>query len=47
MIFLGFYILQNRLKPETNDEIDTLNNAQMKMCMATGDNILTASYRRS
>jgi cation-transporting ATPase 13A2 len=42
MIFIGFLIVQNRLKLETSHSIETLHNANYKMVMATGDNILTA-----
>lgn len=40
--FLGFLIMQNRLKPVTNEVIQTLNKANVRTIMATGDNILTA-----
>ena len=42
MIFLGFLIVTNKLKPNTKNTIDTLDNADLSMIMATGDNILTA-----
>jgi len=42
MIFLGFLIVQNKLKSETIPTIEILRNAQYRMAMATGDNILTA-----
>jgi len=42
MIFLGLIIVQNKLKPKTKISIDSLQNAQYRMLMATGDNILTA-----
>lgn len=42
MIFLGLLIVQNKLKPETRPTLNLLENAGLKMVMATGDNILTA-----
>lgn len=42
MIFLGLLIVQNKLKEKTSSSIETLHNANLKMVMATGDNILTA-----
>ena len=42
MIFLGLLIVQNKLKPETNPTLNILEQAGLKMVMATGDNILTA-----
>lgn len=40
--FLGFVVLENRLKPETTPVIAALNTACIKVVMVTGDNILTA-----
>lgn len=40
--FLGFVILENRLKSQTTKIIQDLNAAKMKIVMVTGDNILTA-----
>lgn len=42
MIFLGFLIFQNKLKDRTRNTIETLQQANLKMLMATGDNITTA-----
>ena len=42
MIFLGLLIVQNKLKPETKPTLNILEQAGLKMVMATGDNILTA-----
>ena len=42
LIFLGLLIVQNKLKPETKPTLNILENAGLKMVMATGDNILTA-----
>lgn len=40
--FLGFLIMQNKLKPVTTSVIETLNEAKIRTIMATGDNVLTA-----
>ncbi|XP_033230085.1 probable cation-transporting ATPase 13A3 isoform X2 [Belonocnema kinseyi] len=42
LTFLGFVILENRLKPETMPVISALNAACIKIVMVTGDNMLTA-----
>ena len=42
MIFLGFLIVTNKLKPDTKSTIINLDKADLSMMMATGDNILTA-----
>jgi len=42
MIFLGLLIVRNKLKDATPSTIITLDNADLRMVMATGDNILTA-----
>ncbi|KAL3272232.1 hypothetical protein HHI36_022715 [Cryptolaemus montrouzieri] len=42
MHFLGLIILENRLKPETAPCIQVLNDANVRIIMVTGDNILTA-----
>ena len=39
--FLGFLILQNRIKPESKGVIKELRDADIKTLMVTGDNILT------
>ena len=41
-IFLGLMIIENKLKKNTKKTIEILNQAQMKMIIATGDNNLTA-----
>ncbi|KAM9316538.1 putative cation-transporting ATPase 13A4 [Gastrophryne carolinensis] len=43
MEFLGFLILENRLKPETNAVLEELNKAAIRTVMITGDNIQTAT----
>ncbi|XP_057320538.1 polyamine-transporting ATPase 13A3-like isoform X2 [Microplitis mediator] len=42
LYFLGFIILDNRLKQETTPTIKALNQASIRTVMVTGDNILTA-----
>ena len=43
LIFLGFLIMKNRLKPETIPTIEKLHCAQIRTVMVTGDNLLTAA----
>ncbi|XP_058466669.1 polyamine-transporting ATPase 13A3 [Malaya genurostris] len=40
--FLGFVILENRLKADTEEVIESLNKANIRCVMVTGDNLLTA-----
>ncbi|XP_058970502.2 polyamine-transporting ATPase 13A3 isoform X1 [Pocillopora verrucosa] len=40
--FLGFLILQNAVKPQSYPVIRTLQNADIRTVMVTGDNMLTA-----
>jgi cation-transporting ATPase 13A2 len=40
--FLGFLVMENKLKPVTSETIKTLNNCKVRTIMATGDNTLTA-----
>lgn len=40
--FLGFLVMENKLKPVTKDTIKTLNRCKIRTIMATGDNTLTA-----
>ncbi|KAH8860139.1 putative cation-transporting ATPase 13A3 [Schistosoma japonicum] len=40
--FLGLLIMENRLKPETTQVIQTLRYANIRPVMVTGDNMLTA-----
>ena len=42
MLFLGLLIVQNKLKEKTKKSLETYDNADLRMMMATGDNILTA-----
>lgn len=43
MIFLGFIIIENKLKDSAIPTIKTLQNANMNIVIATGDNILTST----
>jgi cation-transporting ATPase 13A3/4/5 len=40
--FIGFLIVENRLKPITTSIIDELHRAEIRTIMVTGDNVLTA-----
>lgn len=40
--FIGFLIMENKLKPVTTSIIDMLHKAEIKTIMVTGDNVLTA-----
>ena len=40
--FIGFLIMENKLKPISKQIISTLTEAGVRNIMATGDNILTA-----
>lgn len=42
MVFLGFLVMQNSLKPVTTQVIKELHEANMRQIMVTGDNIMTA-----
>ncbi|KAK6458063.1 cation translocating P-type ATPase [Scheffersomyces xylosifermentans] len=42
LIFTGFIIFENKLKPSTTQTLRQLNEAQIRTVMCTGDNILTA-----
>ncbi|CAH8615506.1 unnamed protein product [Dicrocoelium dendriticum] len=42
LLFLGFLIMENRLKPESAPVIETLREANIRPIMVTGDNMLTA-----
>jgi cation-transporting ATPase 13A3/4/5 len=41
LIFIGFAIIENKLKEGTKDTIVELDNADYRMVMASGDNLLT------
>lgn len=42
LTFLGFLVMQNKLKPATIKALAELNEADIRTIMATGDNMLTA-----
>ncbi|KAM9316544.1 putative cation-transporting ATPase 13A4 [Gastrophryne carolinensis] len=42
LLFLGFLIMENRLKPETKPVLDELRSANIRTIMVTGDNLQTA-----
>ncbi|KAG8444429.1 hypothetical protein GDO86_009566, partial [Hymenochirus boettgeri] len=42
LVFLGFLILENQLKPESKSVIQELTNANIRTVMITGDNLQTA-----
>ncbi|KAF9206414.1 hypothetical protein BGZ49_002505 [Haplosporangium sp. Z 27] len=42
LVFLGFIVFENKLKPTTAPIITTLSNARIRQVMCTGDNVLTA-----
>ncbi|XP_054857789.1 polyamine-transporting ATPase 13A2 isoform X2 [Eublepharis macularius] len=42
MLFLGFLVMKNVVKPETAPVIHLLRNAEIRTVMVTGDNMLTA-----
>jgi cation-transporting ATPase 13A3/4/5 len=42
LIFVGFLIMQNKLKAITTSVIDTIHEARIRTIIITGDNILTA-----
>ncbi|XP_068137274.1 probable cation-transporting ATPase 13A5 [Hyperolius riggenbachi] len=42
LLFLGFLIMENRLKPETNPVLHELKSANIRTIMVTGDNLQTA-----
>jgi cation-transporting ATPase 13A3/4/5 len=42
LVFLGFLIMENKLKPESTEVLQDLQKCEVKCIMATGDNILTA-----
>ncbi|EMR10858.1 hypothetical protein PNEG_01004 [Pneumocystis murina B123] len=42
LLFIGFIIFENKLKPVSADVIETLKNANIRCLMCTGDNALTS-----
>ena len=43
LIFLGFYIVKNKLRPKTRKTIDILSDVDILTLMSTGDNVFTAA----
>ena len=41
-MFLGFLVMENRLKPESAGVLLNLKDCEIVNVMATGDNVLTA-----
>ena len=41
LVFIGFLIMENKVKPETNPSLSKLREAEIGAIMATGDNGLT------
>lgn len=42
LVFLGFIVFENKLKPSTQGVLAQLRDARIRRVMCTGDNILTA-----
>ncbi|KAJ2794584.1 hypothetical protein H4R20_006175, partial [Coemansia guatemalensis] len=42
LIFMGFLVFENKLKPTTAPVLDELRGAKIRQIMCTGDNVLTA-----
>ena len=42
LVFLGFIVFENKLKPSTPEVLTQLRDARIRRIMCTGDNILTA-----
>lgn len=43
LIFLGFIVIENKIRETSKEVISLLNQSKFKLAMSTGDNILTAS----
>ena len=43
LIFLGFFIVKNKLRPRTKRTIDILTDVEISTLMSTGDNVFTAA----
>lgn len=41
-MFLGFLVFENKLKSQTIEVIKELKECEVRVLMATGDNLLTA-----
>ncbi|OQV16942.1 putative cation-transporting ATPase 13A3 [Hypsibius exemplaris] len=42
LLFVGFVVMENRLKVDTNAVLDEIHKAEIRVVMVTGDNIYTA-----
>ena len=42
LLFVGFIVMENRLKPDTPDVLRELQQANIRCVMVTGDNLHTA-----
>ncbi|KAJ2162638.1 hypothetical protein GGF46_000511 [Coemansia sp. RSA 552] len=42
LVFMGFVVFENKLKPTTAPVLDELRGAKIRQIMCTGDNVLTA-----
>jgi len=42
LTFLGFLVMGNQLKPETKAILNSIQDADLRQCMVTGDHVLTA-----
>ncbi|KAJ2629056.1 hypothetical protein H4R22_003548 [Coemansia sp. RSA 1290] len=42
LVFMGFLVFENKLKPTTAPVLDELRGAKIRQIMCTGDNVLTA-----
>ena len=43
LVFLGFFIVKNKLRPRTKKTIDILTDVEISTLMSTGDNVFTAA----
>ena len=43
LIFLGFYMVKNKLRPKTKKTIEILSDIEISTLMSTGDNVFTAA----
>ena len=43
LVFLGFFIVKNKLRPKTRKTIDILTDVEITTLMSTGDNVFTAA----
>ena len=43
LVFLGFFIVKNKLRPKTKKTIEILTDVEINTLMSTGDNVFTAA----